>query len=246
MKKIALDVNDLVERYNRGESVQKIAKDLSISRYPIQRALASAGIELRNRAIANAIRMNRMTSEQRKLITRAANAAATGSKASEQQLIARALTNETRCKCSKYEIALGSMLTKLDIPVTFQKAAWIYNIDLAICESRIAVEIFGGNWHTAPKHAARYKKRIEYLIRSGWLPIVVWVGRDFPLTNDSANYIHAVHKVRCFDKAHVTQEHVIRGDAKTASTSRFNPDNGAFVNGSNSRNASRDRNGRFA
>jgi hypothetical protein len=49
-----------------------------------------------------------------------------------------------------------------------------YNIDLAICELSVAVELHGGGWHRYGRHWARRKERIEKLLSGGWKLIEVW------------------------------------------------------------------------
>lgn len=196
-------------------------------------------------------RMAKTPPEERMRLTNAAHAAVRGRRQSVEHRCKTALTIERNAKvASAYEADMIQWLTEEGISVTPQKAIGPYNIDIAIDESRIAVEIFGGNWHATDRHAARFAKRMEYLLRSGWTVIVIWAckgwGGKTLWSRASADYVIALHKVNRSRESASGEKHVIRGDGKTTPVATFNPQNGALILGVRSGNKTRDTNGRFA
>jgi hypothetical protein len=93
------------------------------------------------------------------------------------------------------------------------KAIGPYNVDIALAP--IAVEVFGGAWHGGGRAAARWPKRIRYLLDEQWHVVVVWVehARD-PLTIGAAEYVVALRDQLRRNPALVGQYRVIRGSGK--------------------------------
>ena len=252
MNRIELDLNDLARRYHAGESVLSISKSFGVNRQTVNLRLNQLGLEVRNGSTANTIRMSRLTKEERLSLASAAHDAVRGSVKSSEQLANMAKGREAcHTVTSEYERTIASWLASLGLVVTPQLAVGPYNVDIAINESRIAVEVFGGNWHASGRHAARYRARVEYLMSENWLPVIIWVVRSTTtklpqLSEACADYVHTLHQRRCLDKTKPSQEHVIRGDCKAGPTTRYNPDNGAIVLGFNTGNQTRDNYGRYA
>ena len=232
MKKITLCANDLVSRYDAGQSVNAIGKALSVSRSVVRNELVRAGVKPRTRSEAGVVRMQSLSPAERKRLASAAHDAARGRTKTVAEMELKARTIERIGKSSKYEIAFGKWLADRGIEFVPQLAIGMYNVDIGINSSRIAVEIFGGNWHSTGRHAARYRSRMESLLGAGWLPVIIWCGRDFGFSEASADYVAAIHEIRCSDKTVRCQEHVIRGDCKTTAAARVNRYNGALVLGS--------------
>lgn len=231
--KIAIDTDNLIERYKAGESVLKMSNELGVSRGVITNRLAELGLSIRTGSEAMKLRMQKLTSEERLQLASAAHNAVRGKQMPDSLKLARAITIEKQGKISKYEAQFGAYLSALGIEFVYQKSVGIYNVDIAIPESSIAVEIFGGYWHRVGRHAARYRKRTEYLLSSGYLPIIVWVTAKFPLTVSAAEYVHANHKIRCSNKSNVSQEHVIGGNHDITTVNCFDPSNGSIISTTN-------------
>jgi very-short-patch-repair endonuclease len=243
---VHLDLDDLLARYERGQSVLSMSKDLGVSRMAITKRIAGLGLKVRNGTEANLIRMAKLSKEERLALAEAAHAAVRGKSHSFAQLCNRAASRERSCRiASKYEAMMIEWLTEAGIEVVPQKAIGPYNVDIALPESAIAVEIFGGNWHTTGLHAARYRKRIEYLLGCGWLPVVVWASGRCGFHRDCAQQVITIHEINCSNKSARTQEHVIRGDCKTTPVAKVNPDNGPLVLNVKNGNKRRATNGRF-
>lgn len=210
---IPLDVDDLVQRYARGESEKALAETFGVSRDVIRRRLVKAGVEPRNRSDAMFVRMAHASPEERSRLADAAHAAVRGKPRSTEFLISRAKGIETlgaaHGTVSAAEILLASMLRGYWLQVTHQKAIGPYNADLAA--GTVAVEVLGGSWHRSKRH----RKRLRYLLDAGWDVIFVWVdGLHYPLGRGAAEYVAAHCEFRSRNPAAPRCYRVIRGDGK--------------------------------
>jgi very-short-patch-repair endonuclease len=245
-KKLPIDTDEVVRRYKAGNSELAISQALGHSRSAIRRRLIEAGISVRSGSEAGKIRMRRMSPEQRAALADAAHAAVRGVPQSEEYRCKLALANEHRERvASPNERTLAEWLRARRLEVTPQKAVGRYNVDIALAESRIAVEIFGGNWHAGGAHARRYRPRLDYLMDRGWHPVIVWVTTNYRLAYPVAEQIIALHEARSYGESFGRQEHVIRGDGYMATVAQVKPHNGAIVLGYNPGNPNRGDDGRF-
>lgn len=128
----------------------------------------------------------------------------------EKEKIARALTRERKqLHVSPSELYLAEVLTGRGWFCTPQKAIGIYNVDLEVDD--VAIEVYGGGWHTTGRHAARSEERFKYLLERMNV-IVIWVDRRYyPLSSRAVDSIEAFLKA---DKGH-GEFLVLRGDGTT-------------------------------
>lgn len=244
--RIPTNVADLVARYTAGESILALSLATGVSRPTVVRRLIAAGCTIRDGSEANTIRMAKMTPESRMSLTKNAHAAVRGVAQSEEQRYKVASTIEAIGRVvSVYEAKLAEMLAARGVVVVPQKAVGRYNVDLAIAESRIAVEIFGGNWHAGGKHARRFRPRLDYLSDRGWHVVIVWCTKRNPLTDLAADQVIAIHERIRSGETIDRKEHVIRGDGYLAAVDQVNPHNGSVILGSHPGNSTRGPNGRF-
>jgi very-short-patch-repair endonuclease len=208
-----VDTGDLLDLYQSGISIKELSERFNIARTGITRRLKSTGIKLRNRSDAMYLRMSHTSSEERCRLSAAAHAAVRGKRRSEEELIKRANTKGGDLRfSSRVELAAIDMLREQGFEIYPQKAIGKYNVDIAITEPPIAVEIFGGSWHSTGRHATRFNERIEYILNAGWNIVIVWVLRDYPLEVGAINYIVAIaEKLRSTEPVR-GEKHVIRGD----------------------------------
>jgi hypothetical protein len=114
------------------------------------------------------------------------------------------------------------MLQERGFSVTPQKAIGIYNVDIAVNGTPVIVEIFGGGWHCSGHHLARHRERFDYLLNSGYFPIIVWVnGTRSPLESGAADYIIACIQDIRGTKPVWSKEKMIRGNGDAFSTYRI-------------------------
>lgn len=185
-----INIDYLCRLYLSGKSELFLAKDFKISRSAIRMRLLRGGIAPRGRSEAMFVRMGQTTQKERTRLTKAAHDAVRGMRRMDEDLCKRAATREIRrINVSPIEAICAEALRSRGFSCICQKAVGSYNIDVAITEPPIAVEIFGGHWHTADRHAARFRKRTDYLLDQGWLPVIVWVGRDYPFGIGAIEYI---------------------------------------------------------
>jgi hypothetical protein len=163
------DPGHLVERYVTGESEFSIAKSCGVSTNAVRTFLERSGVQRRGSGAANALRMSRMTPEQRAANAAAANAASRGRERSEDELVRTALTRQKiGFGIGRWEQAVAGELTRRGIEVTPQLAVHGYNIDVAAWP--LAVEVHSGGGYPDP---ARYRERVVYLADQGWHSVYV-------------------------------------------------------------------------
>lgn len=106
--------------------------------------------------------------------TAAAHSAVRGMKRSFDDLERRAAGKErTPPKMSRWEKMFSDWLTSQNIAFTYYKAVGKYNIDFAIGTS-VAVELYGGAFHSDGRAAARLNDRMRYLLDGGWNVYIIW------------------------------------------------------------------------
>lgn len=106
--------------------------------------------------------------------TKAAHSAVRGMKRTIQDLEKRALGKEKNPpKMSRWEVFFSNWLASQNIPFTYSKALGKYNIDFAIGDS-IAVELYGGAFHSDGRAAARLNDRMTYILNQGWNVYIIW------------------------------------------------------------------------
>jgi very-short-patch-repair endonuclease len=203
-------VADLVERYDAGESVQRLAASQGISRNAINRLLVGEGRAIRDRSSGQRARHLGTTVEERLAMTAAAHDAKRG----------RPNTWEARCRAAQTREQSGAfatareqefigLLVERGLHVTPQRAIGPYNCDLAA--GTIAVEIFGGNWHATGDHAARYPERCDYILDQGWHLLIAWNQSRDPLSAHAADYLVAFHEFTERNPTAPREYRVIRG-----------------------------------
>ena len=221
------NLDNLLRRYQAGESELKLSREFGIGRGVIRRRLLNAGIIPRNSSQAGFIRMSKLSSTEREAITAKAHEAVKGRRVpmSERERIAK--TREIKgLGISTIERIMVDMLrTKGIINIVHQKAIGAYNVDIAIEKSRIAVEIYGGSWHNSKHHRLLHHKRVPYILNKGWTLVIIWVNaKHHPLTIEAANYIVSLSQSLRLNKSHRGQYRVIRGNGEPVSilSSEFN------------------------
>lgn len=242
-----LDIKTLCKSYLAGESAQALARRLNVSRPTINRRLLKAGIKIRSRSAACLLRTSKMTAAERSAQAAAAHDAVRGRRQTEEHRCKIALTNEVRQhNVSQTDRLCAEMFLARGFACKINKAVGRYNIDVALTEYRIAVEIFGGNWHTAGRHAKRFRKRFDCIIDAGWLPVVIWVSRDYPLESGAIEYVTTLMQNAALDESLRTQEHVIRGDGQPTGIGKSQLDYRAVIGGDKTGELVRGEDGRFS
>jgi len=223
-----------------------IAKHLGVDRSTINTRLLRMGFTPKTFSQSMRRYMTNIGASGRQRMTTAAHDAVRGSSQSDEHRCKIAATREARqTHVTRIERICLDMLVARGFDCVAQKAVGRYNVDVAITEPPVAVEIFGGYWHGAGSHAAIFRKRFDFLLDSGWCPVIIWVNRDYPLEVGAIDYIVALAERLRFDKSIGRQEHVMLGNGKAASAGKNNLDYRAAVGGDKSGDLVRGEDGRF-
>ncbi len=217
MKKIP-NLDDLLRRYQAGESEKKLAAEAGINRWGFRDRLIKAGIAPRGRSAGMKARWSNATEVERNAMLVPAHAAVRGTTISDD-IKARQAAGKQRAlsHVSPLDIMLLNDLKSAGLTVTPQKAIHIYNIDMAVESPPVAVELFGGGWHTSGGHGLTFHKRTKYLLDSGWNVVIVWIDkRRYPLGVGCVEYIVALAKSLCLNPPDRSQYRVILGDGNLA------------------------------
>lgn len=224
----SLDVDDIVERYQSGQSVKAIANALGVSPPCITRRLEEAGVDQRPVTDTLQIVAARRSPERRRHLASYAFEAKRGRPNSFESLCRAALTRERRgINISPNERRLAGWLSDRGLTVQLQKAIGTYNCDLAT--GTVAVEVFGGNWHSDGAHAARYPDRCRYILDQGWNLVFVWDQSRDRLSVHAADYIVAFTQEADRDPSLRGQYRVIRGCGEELSRGEGELDERALV-----------------
>lgn len=188
VKRLDIDIDDLVREYLAGRSQKELSDSLGVSRPAIRRRLVERGIEVRDPSEAERTKWQRMNPEVRARQVAAAHAAARGRRRTDADLCQRALTRQERgLGISGLEKRLASMLEERGLATVAQEAIGRYNCDLGAFP--VAVEIWGGNWHWYGRHIARTEERFRYVLDAGWHLLVLHVTNRHPLSEGLADYV---------------------------------------------------------
>lgn len=179
----ASQLNHLVRRYLAGVSVKQLSEEFGVSRGAISLRLARAGVALRGRSDAEKVKWARIKSGPKSAdaITRQCSAAwkaVRGSKRSAESLARAAATMAGRVRgvIPKLEADLLLLLAARGINARWQHPIGSHNVDLAVDEQRVAVEI-QRQWpksERSTRECSVSSKVIEHLLCSGWHVLIVF------------------------------------------------------------------------
>ncbi len=173
--------DDLIRRYQGGVSLKQLAEECGLSRTPLARALRGRRVPIRGRSEAERLKWTTLKRD-RSLIERqcaAAWVACRGRKQSAAELLLRAKRRYERLTAmTATERTLHDLLEAAGLSVIPQLNVGPYNLDLAIREPRIAVEIqmayLKGGKSVKPE-------RLHYLLDRGWCVLIIAPGRRRPI-----------------------------------------------------------------
>jgi very-short-patch-repair endonuclease len=187
-KLVVPNLDDLIRRYNAGASLKQLADELGVSRgglksrsgkpWGLTGVLAAAGVKLRGQSDAERVKWSQMAPDQRAAQVAHAHATRRGQVDSDATRIARSLDNyRTLDKMGANELELALALDARGIYSVQQRPMDGYNIDLAIEESRIAVELYCMSWPSS-NYPGELLQRTKHILNQGWVVLFV-LGRPF-------------------------------------------------------------------
>ena len=206
-----LDIKDISGRYLAGETLNQIAESLGCSRVPIRQRLRVAGIPIRSGSEARTLMWKSISASEKARLLSFPHNAIRGKRQSEEHRHKLAISREKNVVCvGKYERIIVNKLKSSGLTIIPQKAFGRYNIDIAIHEGSIAVEVAAGGWNAGRVNSFRQKS--EYLINSGWLPVFICIFKSAPLRECTIKYLVALSKARSLGKSLRSKEIMIWGD----------------------------------
>lgn len=166
---------EVIERYKAGESLFVLAKEFGIARgrsgnkpTGLTRILIEAGVSLRGRSESQRNKWAKIQDPCRRRSQ------------VEAALTARAIRHEQeQWKVAPTELCLAGALEALGIAFSPQKAVGTYNLDIALDEFPISIEVERGTAFS-PCYYRSLFRRTEYLLNRGWAVLFVITG-EFPL-----------------------------------------------------------------
>jgi len=159
-------IEEMIRLYREGAFQDELAERYGVSQTTIWKLLNDAGVR-RTSGESRRLRWERMTPEQRFAQLEAAHIASTR-KREHWELTERALRKQATPTLSELETRFAEAFRISGLPVVPQYALDIYNIDFALPDQKIAVEIDGGNWHSTDKHQRGDKGKEVMLRNRGW------------------------------------------------------------------------------
>lgn len=217
----------LVQNYLSGMTLAQLAQHFGVRPETVRRALVDAGAPPRDRSAVMRQRMKTADPEERKRLTRAANAAVRGSHTPIERLACRARSIQQRGRLNTREQQVQQGLLARGIATVAQQAVGPYNVDLAAAP--VAVEVYGGGWHFSGRHAARFPKRTVYLANAGWHMLVLWNSTYRPLDAATLDHAAAFIKEARRNPALRRQYRVVRGAAEVTAAGCIHEDDLTMV-----------------
>lgn len=172
------DISNMIELYESGIGLTELGGKFHCAKSVIKTRLKHNGIHIRTRSEATQMiwktRWNTPL-EKEKMLSGAWNASR-GRIDTIDTKIMRANTREQNLiGCGGFEEDVANLFENIGFEVVRQKAVHIYNIDIAIPAHRIAVEVFGGNWHSL--HNAKERQHVEYLLDNNWFVFIIRISK---------------------------------------------------------------------
>jgi len=165
--RIHLPINEIVNRYSSGESVNSLAKDYSVSRGAITTRLIRANIKLRTQSESEKAKWVHMTADQRKRQVKAAHDSIRGRRKTREFLIRKAKGVQAKAKLSQLENLFLATFGSSGIKVIPLYALDIFNLDFAIPDVQLAIEIDSGHWHESDRKVKQDRKKEAFLEENG-------------------------------------------------------------------------------
>lgn len=165
------NLDEVVEQYKAGVSINTLSKRNGISRPAMTRLIKSTNTKMRSQSETELIKWQGMTDEQKQKQVCNAHAKVKGQKRRIEELELRAKSAyKNPFKTGNFEAELSALLSthfKTEKQFPFYK----YNIDIALPDLKIAIEIQSSNQHLINKPFNI--ERSKYICGQGWFLIYV-------------------------------------------------------------------------
>lgn len=222
----------IADSFNAGMSVNAISKLVGIGRKAVDRELIKNGLQPRSKSQAESLKWQSLRSVDGAIERQlgAAWDASRGRCDSIESRCARAVANEAiKWKVFRFEDAIAAALRQHGFSCIQQRAAGPYNLDIAIDEFPVAIEVIGAPpWEF---NKTKLRKRTEYLLDKGWFVVFVrYHRRTRPIVVDYATdqlvaYLDLARK----DESVFGKYGMVIGNPDYVPTSRYDLDGLPFV-----------------
>lgn len=169
MRRRDVPVDEIVRLYGKeGISENRLAKRYGVDRSVISRVIREADVHRRGQSEAEVLKWIQMTPEQRKHQVEAVHNAIRGRRKTRDFLRKRAKGIQRKARLSSLEKSFLEVFDEYGIKVVPQYAIDIFNVDFAIPEIKLAIEIDGGGWHQSEPKIHQDRKKKGFLSFHGW------------------------------------------------------------------------------
>ena len=227
---IDFDRKAAISFYVSGNSENATAKKFGVARTAIRGMLLRNNIHIRSQSEAEALKWSKMTKEERiNQVKKAHQAAKNRSPEAVRNIMLKsAKTKEkTLSKVGYLEMEFIKEFEKLGYRCKPQKAVDVYNIDIAIGNTAVEVHVKENNPHVKVTD----RKRIKYLLKSGWNVIYIKITSDVSV-KVAANKVSAMINHIKTNKPSVGQYGMIRGTGQLVTSGCLNGNKLSTVNAS--------------
>ena len=219
------DLDNLLMRYQSGESENQLAKEAGINRQTFRKRILDAGIAPRTQSEAETTKWQNMTAGQRERQVKAAHKASRGRKVTIAELCLRAKMREGNINynVAPDEIVFADWLRNIKINTICNFAVGPYNCDLGA--GSVIVEIWGGSWHPKPEDT----KRTKYILDAGYSILFIDLDRRrFPISRIVTEYVIALLQEASRNPTARCQYWMVRGNGELI-FKRFNDDDISLI-----------------
>lgn len=172
--RIDIPTDEIITLYTAGESLKSLAARYGCDRSAIKNRLVRSGVPIRGRSEAEKEKWKRIKQDREKVVRQcgAAWEAAKSERSFDQtcRLAMMRYLNQSQIHAGENEIAKA--IQERGLLVLQQFPVGPYNLDIAVAERGIAVEVVGTNWH--PNTAVSLFKRTKYLLDCCWAVVFVF------------------------------------------------------------------------
>lgn len=215
-------VSEIVERYKAGESLNVLATEFGLSRggitegghkpFGLYGMLHRLGIQVRDQSAAERVKWSHLTDPTR----RRSQTHAARVNAAKSRRYKWLNASPSECLLAGGLLALGEQAAQ-------QAPVGLYNVDIALEEIRVAVEV-ESLASMAPSNHARFKDRLEELCDLGWRVIYVHVNDGTVAVRPVAQKIVALAEKARGGKPLRGQYGMLSRDGEPCSVRRLNLD----------------------
>jgi len=185
----------LLKLLRQEQTIKGTAQRLQVNRNAIYQALSYYGLERQPYSHSKQMRgWYRQHPDRKPAILKPAHDAVRGVKFDHAHQVKLAIGRQTTCKIWPNEQRVIDLVHQHGLTCVPQMAVDIYNIDVALPALKIALEVNGGHWHTAPKKAQEDRVKREYLESLGW-HVVYFSGKPHQIQQAAQHFIETLPRV---------------------------------------------------